>query len=274
VAVLNASYNFFSGYYFSGISFGMNLKGAFRLMPDYTDSYDNIIRRSGLSQSAAAVMADFGILSRFDLFKTYAARERNASAALVIRNVGFPALDEPLPTTISAAVSWRPIRPVTFALDMTVPLNLMDISLSEMPYAALGINANITSFLSMRAGFLYKAGSSRISIGSAIILDSIAIDINYTLDLLTQLQPLNRVSLGVRFDMGDRGRRQLSDRVDELYLLGLEAASRGNNADARLCWEEALRLNPRFEPAMEGLTMLNSRESLTQRVDELYRLDF
>ncbi|MCL2181785.1 MAG: UPF0164 family protein [Treponema sp.] len=274
VATLNASYNFFSGYYFSGVSVGINVKGAFRLMPDYTDDFSNILGGSGLSQSAASVMADIGFLTRFNMLKAFNSREKNASAAIVMRNFGLPALDEPLPSSVSAAFSWRPIRPVTIALDFTLPVNLMDISLSEMPYAALGISANITRFLSMRAGFLYKAGSSRISVGSAVQLNNISVDINYTLDLLTQLQPLNRVSLGVRFDMGDRGRRELSSRVDELYLLGLEAFSHGNWADARLCWNEALRLNPRYEPALESLAMLNDREELIQNVDELYRLDF
>jgi cytochrome c-type biogenesis protein CcmH/NrfG len=59
-----------------------------------------------------------------------------------------------------------------------------------------------------------------------------------------------------------------------LYFLGLEAFSRGNLADARLCWEEALRLNPRFEPARASLSMLEDREDIIQRVDDLGRLGF
>jgi hypothetical protein len=90
VAILNASYNFLAGYYFSGVSLGMNLKGAFRFMPDYTDNIDNIIAGSGASQSAMMVMADFGALTRFDLFKFYNAQDRNASAALVLKNLGPP----------------------------------------------------------------------------------------------------------------------------------------------------------------------------------------
>lgn len=274
VAILNASYNFFSGYYFSGVSLGVNIKGAFRIMPDYTDNYDNIISGSGRNQSAVMAMADIGLLTRFNLFKSYPARERNASAALVIRNLGPPVMGDPLPTAASAAISFKPIRPLTLTFDFTYPLNLMDISLSELPYAAIGFSVNVTNFLSMRGGFMYKAGSSRVAIGSAINLEKISFDINYTLDLLTQLQPLNRVSLAVRFDLGDGGRSQMADKIDDLYLLGLEAYSRGNYADARLCWEEALRLNPRYAPARESLTMLENRERLAQRVEDLQRLDF
>jgi len=274
VAIFNASYNLLAGHYFSGLSLGVNLKGAYRVMPDYTDDYDNIISGSGLSQSAVMGMADFGLLTRFNLFKFYNAREKNSSFALVLRNLGPPVLDEPLPTVAGAALSYKPIRPLTLALDFNYPLNLLDMSLSELPYGAFGFSVNVTEFLSMRGGLMVKAGSSRIAIGSALELTKIAVDINYTLDLLTQLQPLNRVSLGVRFDLGDRGRKQLSDRVDEWYLLGLEAYSVGKYEEAKICFREALRINPRFDPARESLAMLTDREDLTQRIEDLYRLNF
>ncbi|MCL2185167.1 MAG: UPF0164 family protein [Treponema sp.] len=274
VAIINVSYNLFSSYYFSGVSFGLSLKGAYRAMPDYTDNFDAVISGSGLSQSAVMGMVDFGILTRFNFLKSYSSREKNTSVALVAKNLGPHSLGEPLPSSVGAAFSYKPIRPLTIAFDFTYPLNLMDINLSEKPYAALGIAVNVTNFLSMRAGFMYKAGSSRISVGSEVILNKIAIDINYTLDMLTQLQPLNRVNLAIRFDLGDGGRKSLADKVDELYLLGLEAYSRGNIDDARKCWEEALRLNPKYEPAQESLDMLNDRENLTQRIEDLYRLDF
>jgi tetratricopeptide (TPR) repeat protein len=126
----------------------------------------------------------------------------------------------------------------------------------------------------MRTGVMVKPGASRVTIGSAISMNKISFDINYTLDLLSQLQPLNRISLAVRFDLGDGGRGALSKKVDELYILGLEAYSKGNLDDARLCWEEALKLNPKYEPARESLDMLNNRENIKQKVEDLYKLDF
>jgi hypothetical protein len=271
--ILNASYNFLSGYYFSGLSVGVNLKGAFRTMPDYTDNLDAIIPGSGLSQSAAMGMLDIGVLTRFNFLKYFGSRENNASAAVVIRNLGPPALGEPLPTVINAAIAYKPIRPLLLSFDFNLPFNMVDPTLSELPNMALGVSLNITNFLSMRAGAMLRAGSSRVSVGSAINLDRVSIDINYTLDLLTQSQPMNRISVGIRFDLGDGGRKQKSDMVDEMYLLGLESYASGNFPDARHYWEETLRLNPRFEPAREALTMLNSREELNQRIEGLYSLD-
>ena len=274
VATLNISYNFLSGFYFSGLSVGLNIKGAFRIMPDFTDDWENIIEKSGSAQSAFMGMADVGFLTRFNLAKFYVSREKNASAAVVLKNLGPPVLGEGLPTAINAAISYKPIRPLIIALDFNLPFNFADISFSEKPNASLGVSADITKFLSMHAGFMYRAGSSRMAIGSTINFDRVVLDVNYTLDLLTQMQPLNRISLGVRIDLGDGGKKYNSEIAEEYYLLGLEAYALGKIAEARLCWQQALRYYADFDPAKESLAMLEGREALVNRVDELQSLDF
>jgi len=125
-------------------------------------------------------------------------------------------MGDPLPSAATAALAYRPLRPLLFSFDFSLPVNLQDVSLSEKPYLAFGFAGEITSFLSMRTGVMGKAGNIRIALGSAIQLDKISLDVNYTLDLLTQMQPLNRVSLGVRLELGDQGRMATRDRVYEL----------------------------------------------------------
>jgi hypothetical protein len=278
-ATLNISYNFFSGYYFSGLSAGINLKGAFRFVPDYTDADDlgnntgSLIAGSGLSQSAAMAMADIGLLTRFDFLKPYNSRDRNTSAALVVRNLGPPAKDDPLPSVAVLALSYKPLRPLLFSFDFSIPFNLRDVSLSEKPYWAAGLSAAVTDFLSMRMGLMGKAGNVRITLGTAVELEKLSLDINYTLDLLTQVQPLNRVSLGVRFNLGDGGRKELAGKVDQLYLAGLDAYSRENYQEAREYWEDALALNPKFDPAREGLDIIDHTQSVRQRINDLQMLD-
>jgi tetratricopeptide (TPR) repeat protein len=274
IGILNASYNFFPNYYFSGVSVGVNLKGAFRFVPDYTDNEDNIIAGSGKSQSAIMAMGDIGVLTRFDFLKPYLARDRNMSLALVARNLGPAVKDDPLPTVLTAGLSYKPLRPLLFSFDFSVPLNLKDPALSEKPYWAAGIAANVTSFLSMRTGLLAKRGNVRLALGSAIMLKTIAIDVNYSLDLLTQLQPLNRVSVGVRFDLGDQGRALLAAKVDELYLSGLDAYAAGNYTEAESSWNEALKLDPQFVPARESLAALLHAMEIERKIDAMQRLDF
>jgi hypothetical protein len=279
VGALNVSYNFFSGYYFSGLSVGTTVKGAFRFVPDFTDADDqgnnagSLISGSGRSQSAAMAMADLGLLTRFNFLKPYSSRDNNASAALVVRNLGPPAKDDPLPTAAVIALAYKPLRPLLFSFDFSVPLNLKDIGLSERPYWAAGFAASVTRFLSMRMGLMGKHGNVRITVGSAVELEKISLDINYTLDLLTQMQPLNRVSLGVRFNLGDGGRGERARRVDHLYLAGLDAYSRNNYQEARDYWEEVLRLDPGFDPAQEGINIINHAQNVQQRINDMQTLD-
>jgi hypothetical protein len=270
VGTLNISYNFFSGYYFTGISLGLNVKGAFRFVPDFANYDDGVIENgSGRSQSAAAIMADFGALTRFNFLKFYNARENNTSIGVVIRNLGLPSMGDPLPTVMSAGIAYKPFRPILLAFDFSLPFNMANPNLSEKPYWSAGISAAITNFLSMRAGLLAKTGNVRITAGAEIILQNITLDINYSLDLLTQVEPLNRISLGVRFNFGDQGRQAASDEADDLYFQGLDAYAAGSYAEAQYYWEETLKIMPRFEPAKEGLQLLARSRDLEAQIREL-----
>jgi len=279
VATLNVSYNFLAGYYFSGISLGANIKGAFRFVPDYSDADDQgnnegtLLSGSGRSQSAAMAMADIGALTRFNLLKMYNSREKNMSVALVIRNLGPPVRGEPLPSSATAALAYKPLRPLTLAFDFTLPVNMQDFALSEKPYWAAGLNVAITDFLSMRAGLLGRSGGYRATMGSAVELGKIALDLNYSLDLLTQFTPMNRISLAARINFGDQGRAQNADRVDSLYLSGLDAYSAGNIEEARRNWEAALSINPKFDPAKEGLALIQNSSLLDSRINDMQSLD-
>jgi hypothetical protein len=273
VMILNASYNFLAGYYFNGISIGTNVKTAIRLVPDYADDTGVLRSGSGADQSTIAPMIDLGALTRINLLKLYHSREKNTSFAMVVKNLGFPAQGEPLPTEVVFAIAYKPIRPIQWSFDTTVPINLINPELSEQPYWATGISAQITDFLGMRTGLLYKTGNIRITLGSAISVTTIMIDINYTLDLLTQLQPLNRVSVGVKFNFGDQGRGERAKQVEALYLAGLEAYAKGDSDIAIKSWEAALRLDPRYDPAKESLKALIGAENLSKRIIEIQKIE-
>jgi hypothetical protein len=106
-----------------------------------------------------------------------------------------------------------------------------------------------------------------------VALDSITLDINYTLDLLTQLQPLNRVSLAVRFDLGDRGRAEKAAQVDSLYIKGLEAYAQGDLKEAQDSWVAALKLDPTFDPAKEGLNALQGANKLEEKIKQIQKIE-
>jgi len=273
LGIANASLHLFPGYYFYGVAVGASAKFAYRGMPDYSDDDGNIISGSGFSQSAVAVMADFGILTKLNLLKVYSSREKNFSIGLALKNFGPPIREEPMPTVATAGVAYNFLKPIMISGDISVPLNLTDLTLSEQPYWGVGYRMTITDFWKLQAGFLIKGDNPRISVGASIDFSPLTLEVNYTLDLTTQLAPLNRMSIEARFDMGDLGRSARAARAEEFYLMGLDAYAAGDLELAIQYWNESLSLNPFFDPARENRDTAVAAIELRQRILDLQRLE-
>ncbi|MBN1241577.1 MAG: UPF0164 family protein [Spirochaetales bacterium] len=277
IATANASIRLFPGYYFYGVAVGLNLKAAYRSFPDYDLDDDGVLEPDELStgedQSAFAVMADAGLLTRFNLLKFYGSRSKNASFGLTLRNIGPPAKGEALPTVASAGFAWSPLRPVTLSADVSQPLNLLDPASSERWYWSAGFLSQLTDFLGLQGGFQLKGANPRISLGAAVQIEPVTLLVNYTLDLATTFGPLNRLSLEARFDLGDRGRADRARRVEELYLSGLDAYAAGDSELAVSFWRQALDLDASFDPARESLDAAVALLDLIDLLEETRRLD-
>ena len=265
MAAFNVSYNFFSGYYFSGLALGATAKGAYRSVPS------GVAEAAG--NSALGVMADFGALTRFNFLKLYSSRAPNCSFGLALKNLGPPVQGDPLPTVASAGFGISPIRPLTLLFDISKPINLVDPSSSEGFIYATGAELAMTDYFGFHAGFLLKGGNPRLSIGSSFVIDIVKLTLNYTLDLTTQLTPLNRVSIAAAFNLGDRGRAELAKKVESQYLIGLDAYARGDTAAAVAAWREALKLDPRFDPARESLRVVQGSVDLQNNIEQIQKLD-
>ncbi len=269
----NASVHLFPGYYFYGIAVGANVKLAYQSFPDFADQNGIVQAGSGFSQSALAVMADFGLLTKFNFLKYYASRKKNVSVGLALKNLGPPVQGDPLPTTATLGLAYSPLRPVTISSDFSVPVNLVDLSKSENPYWSVGTQFVLTDFLSMQAGLQVKGSNPRLSVGTAVDFNPLTLFVNYTLDLTTQLTSLNHLSIQARFRLGDMGRAAKSAKVDELYAAGLEAYARGDIERAINYWTEVLSLDSSFDPARDALRAAQSSLQLRQEVLDIRRLD-
>ncbi|SEQ69109.1 Uncharacterised protein family (UPF0164) [Treponema bryantii] len=282
VAALNASYNLLAGYDFKGLAAGITLKAGWRGMPDYTDNDSGaIIAGSGLSQSALAVMADIGFMLQFNFLKYYSSRDPNVRIGISAQNVGVSItgfgdsikLDDPLPTTVSAGISLKFIKPITLSFDFVQPLNLMDFSHYRIPYFNTGLSIQFASFISFLAGFSLKGANPRISSGFEFEVAKIRLNMNYTLDLTTSLAPLNRISLSAKLLLGDKGRSITDAQVDEYYQLGLKYYADAKWEDAIIVWQEALKLNKRFDPAIQGIQSARYQIEMFQQIRESLMLD-
>jgi hypothetical protein len=255
VATANISYNLFPSYDFYGLAVGANFKAAYRYIPDIIYP----------GQSAVSAMVDVGLLTRFNLLKFYYARSKNFSLGAVVKNVGLPALDEPLPSVMTAGIGYSPVRPVTVAVDLNVPFSLDSEAPPQRWYVASGIDVTVTPFLSIQGGFRIKE-NPQVSVGSTLDLGQITFTANYNLDLSGSINPVDKFSIEATVNLGDSGRASQRKQVDELYASGLEDFARGEFERAISEWEAALKLDPHFKPADEAIATAKKRLELQKEM--------
>jgi len=261
VATLNASYNFLHGFYFNGISAGANIKVAYRGEPNVTGLIQD--------QSAFGFMGDFGLLTRFDLLKFYPSRTRNFAIGVTAKNFGPPVLNEPLPSMLSAGVSYSPLRPLLFAFDFNYPVSLLPNVPAESYWFASGMSVQFTDFFATEAGFQLKGGDPRVTLGADVQLSNFALHVNYILDMTTQLGAVDNFSIEMSFDLGDGGRAARTRAIETTYLNALDALAGGDlTRTIQLC-RQILAKDSSFDPARETLNNALKSEDLQRQMDAL-----
>ena len=113
-----------------------------------------------------------------------------------------------------------------------------------------------------------KGGNPRFSTGAELQLTNARLNFNYTLDLTSSFAPVNRISISAKILLGDRGRAVRQKRIDELYSKGLEYYANSQWELAIEQWEEVLKLNKRYDPAILGIESARSQIDMYERVRE------
>lgn len=282
IGTLNLSHNFLAGYTFKGLAVGVNLKVGFRGVPNYSDNLtDQIIIDSGLSQSAVAIMGDVGMLLRFNFGKLYSSRDPNFNIGLAVHNLGASfvglgtkiTLDDALPSYASIGLSYKIIRPLTLAVEFQQPFNVLDINKSEKFAVSMGTEIQITDFFAMQAGFLLRGANPKISLGSTLEWKKLIFNVTYSLDLTSSLNPINRVSLSAKIDLGDKGRGLRQETAYILYAEGLNLYVNGQFNESITVWEKALELFPRFDPAIQGIIAAENSLELRTQIRDIQQLN-
>lgn len=251
---LNVSYNFMRDFDYPGLSVGATVKTAYRYIP----------QQIAPDQSAVGFAADMGVLTRFDFLKQFSSRSPNFAVGLAARNMGPPIRNEPLPSQVTTGVAYSPVRPVVIATDLIVPVSLAPGVGAPLPGVAIGGSVRVTPFFTAQTGLLLRFTGSRFSMGATIDLADISIDVNYNLDLATQLANLDRFSVQARLNFGDEGRGALRDLVDKYYLEAWQASAIGDVERAIEYSRRALELDPTFTPAQELLSVSLDTRQLQQ----------
>ena len=275
----NFSYNFLAGYDFKGLALGATVKSVFRSVPDYTDNDTDAIKSfSGLSQSGVGIMADFGVMLQFNFLKFFASRTPNVRIGLSAQNLGVALtglgsksgikLDDPLPTYFAAGISCQFLPIITATFDIKQPVNLFAPGQYQMFSVSAGAILAFTKKFNLLVGAELKGGNPRFSVGSEFQLSKTRLNFNYTLDLTSSFNPVNRISLSAKVLLGDRGRAERQLRIDELYLKGLEYYANSEWEKAIETWEEVLKINKRYDPAKVGIESARAQIEMYQKVRE------
>jgi tetratricopeptide (TPR) repeat protein len=199
---------------------------------------------------------------------------QNAGAAVTgFGSASGITLDDPLPTRLSAGISYRIFKPLTLTVDFRQPLNLSNLSESEQWSAGTGAIVQVTDFFAVLGGFLIQGANPRISLGSEFDLNKVRMNVNYTFDLTSSVNPVNHISLSAKINFGDRGRQKKSDEVDEYYQQGLAYYADGRLEKAVEEWKKALAIDKRFDPAIEGIKTAETSLQLYQRILEIQSLE-
>ena len=278
-AAANISYNFLAGYDFKGLALGATVKSAFRSVPDYTDNdTDAIISLSGLTQSGIGIMADVGLMLQFNFLKFFASRTPNVRIGISAQNLGAAftgfgsksgiKLDDPLPTYFAAGLSCQFLPVITATFDIKQPVDLFHPKQYQMFSVSGGIILAFTNNFSLLLGTEFKGGNPRFSVGSELQLSNARLNFNYTLDLTSSFNPVNRMSISAKIVMGDRGRAERQKRIDELYLQGLDYYANAEWEKAIEKWEEVLKINKRYDPAILGIESARSQILMYEEVRE------
>lgn len=125
----------------------------------------------------------------------------------------------------------------------------------------------MTSFLSVQAGVLAEASDPSISVGAALSLGTLALTMNYNLDLSGSLNPVDKFSVQARFDLGDSGRLAREQEAESLYLQGVEEFANGNYDKAISLWQQVLKLDPKYQPAADDIRTVQNTMALQEQTE-------
>jgi hypothetical protein len=179
------------------LAVGLNVKGIYRYVPE----------QIAADQSAFALPLDVGLLARFRLPAFSAEKEKNAALGAALKNIApfvHPA-GYPVPTLLSVGIAYSPVRPLLLSFDANLPVSFDGGSFPAAQFdLAGGIQLRLARFLSLHGGVRFKGDNPRLAIGSDIDIGKFDFIVNYNVDLMGGLNPIDMFSATVALDLGDK----------------------------------------------------------------------
>ncbi|MGI5064842.1 UPF0164 family protein [Treponema putidum] len=276
----NIAYNFFAGYDFKGLTVGGSIKTGIRSMPPFSGQdeaadpdntapqYKNASKNNGY-----AVLGDLGIMIRANVKKIFYSDEPNFYFGLSLKNFGPPIRGEIPPSYIALGFAYRPVDVFLFEIDINQGINLINIKNSGLPSGSVGFMFSITKYFNLLTGFGINGGNPRFNLGGEVNFSNVQISANYALDLASQVTNISRISVGVKFLLGQDKRDEKLNTVKKLYIQGLKEYNNKNYEKAIEVWKEILAIDKRYDPAIEGIIRAEQQLQLLEEIKKILLLD-
>jgi hypothetical protein len=178
-----------------GIAAGAHLKAAARVVPQAVAP----------GQSALAFAADAGVLARLRLPSLTPPASANFGVGAVLRNVPLWAMPagSPLPTALTFAVAYAPVGPVTIDADVDVPVSLDGGGVPAQGIrGAVGIEVRMSGFAAVYAGCRLQGDNPRLTMGARLGIGQLDLVVNYAVDLMGGVNPLENYSVAATVSLG------------------------------------------------------------------------
>lgn len=75
--------------------------------------------------------------------------------------------------------------------------------------------------------------------------------------------------MSAKIKLGDKGRKEIRLKVDELYSYGLSLYAERKYDEAIIAWQEALKLDKYFDPAREAIEIASQYSSMLKLIQDL-----
>jgi hypothetical protein len=226
------------GYEFKDIriSTGANLKVLYNNVP--TDILEARYGSDYTDQNYLLYAGDVGIFGRADILKTYIGPEPSFMYGLVVKNFGYSADIEKLPTEVQAGVSYR----LFWHLLLTGQLN---VPLYEPIYGAAGLEFDIRKRIFLQAGVRISE-NPMLGVGFGYRFRDIELHASYT----PRLEFPNIFSVSINFYFGETKTRRRDEQITSLMIQSLEQFEAHHYDEALQSTEMILELDPQNKIAL------------------------
>jgi hypothetical protein len=209
----------------------------------YSDGTTYTISQLYPGQSYFLFAADLGIISRTNILKTFIGPEPSLTAGLTVKNIGYSAFMEKLPTEVHLGMSYRVLRNLLITGEAVVPFY-------EPISGSVGAEFDIAKTFFLQAG-LQIVENPMLGVGFGYRNKDFNIYASYTPSMAFR----NMMSVSVEFTFGQTKSQEIEKEIEQLMVKALDLFGEKN-------YEEALK---NIDKVME-LDSNNRRARLLKKV--------